>query len=398
MGKIKNYKLIYWLVIFVLFEGLLNSIPLIKYLGLQYLDELIIFFVVINAFLKGKLVNLEKTVFPVVIYFVLISIIQESSTIPNIIIQSFVHLKILFLFIFLNWKLNGHQVIKLLKTIMIVTLIGVVLNILIQSSFNEVLNLKYDYRSGLLRINGFQLNSNNLGITVVLMYILSTSKIRKSRTMYIYTFLAIGFLFLTGSRISIISIVLAFGLWFYLQGSLGKMKLVLLVILLAPAIGYLLSDSDLLRITIGNFEQINEADNTKYIRIIMIYNALKILLMYFPFGAGAATYGTVLSSDSYVYKELGLSSMRFFEEKSGIYDSNWASIIGEFGFLGFIMFTLVIYKLYKYCNLNKRGIYKYPVISSILVFTVSGFTMPVMMNGYTAMLFALFLVYFKKIK
>ena len=58
-------------------------------------------------------------------------------------------------------------------------------------------------------------------------------------------------------------------------------------------------------------------------------------------GTGAATYGTVMSDNSAVYAEIGLQNSRYFVEKDGIYDSNFASLLGEFGFIGLFMFFIV---------------------------------------------------------
>ncbi len=139
---------------------------------------------------------------------------------------------------------------------------------------------------------------------------------------------------------------------------------------------------------------VESADGGGYIRGIIINNSFKLFGDYFPFGSGAATYGSVLSTGSQIYQELGLSSMLFFEEMSGIYDSNWASILGEFGLMGILLFSFLIRKTYNSVKVDFVS-NKSAVCSILVIFIISGITMPVLMNGYLAMLFAIFLIYFK---
>ena len=84
--------------------------------------------------------------------------------------------------------------------------------------------------------------------------------------------------------------------------------------------------------TLSNFSQFSSVDSTQYIRVLMIYYGAQLGLMFFPLGAGAGNFGGVLSADSPVYRLLGVSDMNFFQGLSGIYDSNLAALIGEYGY------------------------------------------------------------------
>jgi len=396
MGNNFTYTLTSSLILLILFNSIFTLIPFFNDLGIQYLDEVLLLYTLVIILFRKKKNKLETIVLFALLYFILISIIQNSSSVLNIIFQSVIHLKFILFTIYIDKKFSSNNLKKLLKFIFLITFIGILINLVLQDTFNQLFDAIVHYRSGFSRIVGFQLSPNNLGFTIIMFFIFIIHKVRYVRLLLIYTISTIGLLFLTGSRTSILSVLIIFGLWFTLQGRVEKLKYIALIVIITPILGYFLVDLELYNITLANLEHANDADESGNIRLIMMYYAIKILFMYFPFGSGSATFGTVTSSGSYVYDVFGLSSMRFFKETSGIYDSNWASVIGEFGFVGLVIFCVIFYRLYKYTNMNRKNLYKLPVLSVVLVFLISGITMPVMMNGYTSMLFALLLVYFKK--
>ena len=123
----------------------------------------------------------------------------------------------------------------------------------------------------------------------------------------------------------------------------------------------------------------------------MIYFAFDLAIDRFPLGTGAATYGTVMSDNSAVYAEIGLQNSRYFVEKDGIYDSNFASLLGEFGFIGLFMFFIVFNRVIT-MPMSKSELYlsesEFRFVLLMLVIAY-GVTTPIFMNTYPAFILAL---------
>lgn len=85
----------------------------------------------------------------------------------------------------------------------------------------------------------------------------------------------------------------------------------------------------------------------------MVYYGTLLASMY-PLGVGAGNFGTVMSGNSPAYEVLGVSNTYFFYNMVGIYDSNLAAIIGEYGFLGLILFIALTHKALKHALYNDK--------------------------------------------
>lgn len=82
---------------------------------------------------------------------------------------------------------------------------------------------------------------------------------------------------------------------------------------------------------------------------------------YFPFGAGFATYGSSTAADYYskLYLEYGFDSKWGLSKESPYFltDSYYPQIIGQFGYIGLIIYLVFIYKIIKNMLFNIRNKY-----------------------------------------
>ena len=119
---------------------------------------------------------------------------------------------------------------------------------------------------------------------------------------------------------------------------------------------------------------------------MIIFLSIQLFITHFPIGSGAATFGSLLSEDSAHYKSIGLDiSSKYIQ--SGIYDSNLATIIGELGLVGVILFVFLFQQMYSTTKkFSINTLYHRTLIVTIIIFAA---TFPVIVNGFSAMLFAL---------
>jgi hypothetical protein len=174
-------------------------------------------------------------------------------------------------------------------------------------------------------------------------------------------------------RLGIVSVFVAFGVYLFLGESsyFSDTKL------------------DILRMT-------NNDDDNYYIRGLMVFNGASLAISHFPFGTGAATFGTVLSKYNTleVYQKVNIPSFWYEgEELSGVYDSGFFSLLAENGFVGIAVMILVMIYFSKYLaarvNANGKGILDVLVITMVLW----SVTEPVIQNGIFTVIYTTLIVY-----
>jgi len=358
-------------------------------------DEFLVvisFFIIFIKNIKNKYIDKFSTLLIFsLLYFVCISYLFGRKANIDVLLQSIIHLKLFFFFALVYWSISSRNIMRIILYIGYLSLIGAIINLIFISSFNNYFDLEISERSSFVRIVGFQLNSNNLGTTLSffgLLIVWGRIKIKNYRVILLS--LIVIFLFLTGSRTAFLIFIL--GVVFYLLSKkkpIYKFAIICLsfvmVIFIVPVM-----ESDIFQKTKNNYisSTVNVMDSG-YIRGIMIYGGVKLFFDEFPIGSGASTYGSVLSKNSIIYDELGMSKMIFFDEMVGVYDSNFATIIGEFGLVGVMVYFFLIKRLIVYLKL-KNSLYSKFIIGSILLLS---FTQPVFMNSYQAIFFTLLIIF-----
>ncbi|WP_195231556.1 hypothetical protein [Coprococcus comes] len=94
-------------------------------------------------------------------------------------------------------------------------------------------------------------------------------------------------------------------------------------------------------------------DETSSVRITLIRKGIEVANRFFPLGAGFATYGSEMASRYYskLYVEFGWANSWAFRANSGLLnDAFFASIVGQFGWIGFGLYLVALYQLFKMIN------------------------------------------------
>ena len=311
-----------------------------------------------------------------------------------VLMQIFVHLKLI-IYVGFAWLFIGpHLSRNVLIILLVVTIVGLVINLMTGAYFNDIFNSPIKIRGGLVRPIGIQADTASLGTTIaligVLLVTLVSSADRKSKLVLLALFSLL--LILSSSRTSLI-IVPIIVLWWFKESFrtfLAVAAVAIMMTMVIPSNKYV---DTIVEITRQNIEWTTENPvESGYIRGIMIFFGFQTANDNLPFGRGAATFGTVFSEDSVVYAELGLRDSYFFIETDGIYDSNIASLLGEFGYLGTLIYLGLLFitmRLFRSREWQQPSEFVFALPLTLLAFSVST---PIFMNSYPAFITALVVV------
>jgi len=82
-------------------------------------------------------------------------------------------------------------------------------------------------------------------------------------------------------------------------------------------------------------------------RLILLKDSVLLAIRHFPLGAGYGTFGSAMAADHYsiLYRQLGYENYWGMSSNGNLFltDNFWPIIIAQFGFLGLIMFILIVY-------------------------------------------------------
>lgn len=131
-------------------------------------------------------------------------------------------------------------------------------------------------------------------------------------------------------------------------------------------------------------------------RARVLNTSFEIANDYFPTGGGFATFGTMISGRYYskAYDKYGLNDRWGFRKDaySFVADGGWATIIGEFGYIGMILFILILICLILSIKerIYKNNVQVLPYISLIGYLLISS-TNEAAFNSNYAVLYAIIL-------
>jgi len=128
-------------------------------------------------------------------------------------------------------------------------------------------------------------------------------------------------------------------------------------------------------------------------RAVALITAFNIANAFFPIGSGFATFGTVPSITSYskAYEIYGLSQRWGFSKVNGTFvgDGGWATIIGQFGYIGIILCVLNLIYIYKIIKRDCGNFKKYFDVIAIMLYTIISSTNEIFFNSDISVLFAI---------
>ncbi|RHW74905.1 O-antigen ligase family protein [Colwellia sp. RSH04] len=367
----------------------------------SFIDEAILFGLFIYAVYKSQSDEVVKYVFLLYLFlFFLYALLSyqaiASRGIITVLLQIFIHLKYMLFFIFCWGTLGPKNSLTFIKVILTISVVFLLINLLTGGLFNTLFDTKVNLRAGSARPIGIQADTGSLGTTFALIGCLLVSGLKSSsNNIKITILLAMTVLILIASTRTALVLLPLVVLW-WLRDSIKSFFIA--SILLACSVFFIQSSKymdEMINITIENIEwTLEDPVASSYIRGIMIYFAFDLAADRFPFGTGAGTYGTVMSDNSAVYAEIGLQDSRYFIEKDGIYDSNFASLLGEFGFIGLFLYLFIFYRVINAPFQNSQqweseGEFRFVLFSLVLAY---GVTTPIFMNTYPAFILSLVMV------
>lgn len=364
----------------------------------QYFDEavqVLLLCYLCFSVATSKVHKSEVALFVSFLFLLGLSLVFGKSPSSNdTIIQTLIHFKFFIFFASMIRIFDTEERIRTLARFFhisaAVMVAGFLANVAFGEAFLDYFQVPGQERGGISRVLGLPLKPNDLSIFVAayLIYVLNAQQ-RSLAFSIIAIAIALAISLMNGSRVGLAGVVVGLtlllrGRYFVLGAAITAMCLVASVFLYGDYLAYAVTETE------RNISELSRINESQYIRGIMIFYGAKLALMNFPFGTGAATFGSVLSKDSPVYAELGLSSLRFFQDMEGVYDSNLATVLGEFGLIGIISFYYLYVAMIS--NLRKRGATEAPILRTSALFALVFITNPLLMYQFNSIIFATTLI------
>lgn len=241
---------------------------------------------------------------------------------------------------------------------------------------------------GLFREAGALGTTMNCGLIIAVSLFIFT---KKKIYLYFALFLTFGVFFTTLKKAIICSCII----WFtyaYFFLSFRKMLNFLIYSISFLFLSILFVGAQILQDIYENIDYLERAGD-EHVRLAMYLASFKIANNYFPFGCGLGSFGSIpslIGSYSKIYYEYGIADIQPLGPEivaSGathmLFDTYWPHILGEMGFLGFILFSLIwlfpISKSLKALkNINDNIFIKsaaFFIFSITILVTIEGFTL-----------------------
>lgn len=346
----RNTFLYYFLVIIIyllVFQNFLQvHIPIVK-----YADEALAVLIFPIILLRKNSWKIKRYDLLLVIGLILILITGMYSSLKlkyqgimmvlsdSLLVNKF--FLVYFLFNMLRKEIDEIESTKILFHFKILTILLFILTIL-----NYLFKLyPYSYRYGIMSNRLFYQHPTFFAAVCVFLLcglIMFSEKINKK-----YLFITIFMIFTTLRTKAIVFGIVALGLIIYLERSNKKITF--------SKIGIIAIISVIIA-----FQQIEfyfiELDNSA--RNVLLKTSIQIASDYFPLGTGFATFGSYFSAKEYspIYSLYGISDIYGIQKDSPTFitDSFWPMILGQFGYLGLIVYVILLFIIFRKIQLEYK--------------------------------------------
>lgn len=383
------------IVLIVFFQILIQKVfgkSSFQFIG--YLDELILVGIMISVilnyryYIKSKNFKIFLLYYLFLIFIGIYPILLSGKGFAPAILQIFLNTKFFLYTIFLSFGHNSEKLwrwlLKLFKGIILVNL-----GLIFLQFTNEPLYFSLFDSSGAdgrIVVNGNMVeravgvfwHSSQLA-TFCCLVLFAFWRLRQN---IFWNFLIIVELLLSFQRQEIATVLICFIVCFYLFNKNNRAFTLKIAKILLPIVAIIISYlfvkffSDSFSRYIDSYSLL-ETDDT---RLIFYLNSINIAISYFPFGSGLGTFGghAAYLFDSVLYGQLGFDNYWWYREGRYMTDTYYPQVIAETGFIGFIVFCIVVIKFYKY--LVSRSEFFSVKIAYLYVFMfvfITGFTSPI---------------------
>ena len=335
----------------------------------SFYDELFVLLVVICGVLFNRN-NIDRKLLYIFILILALGFISNIRypiypSFRSVLVDAFTLFKPFWVLIFLPGCFDEKQKRKAYKIFLPLAQVYIITAFLfgILSQFVD-LGMTSGHRYGIKAYYFLFNNHSGFGISIIAsILILSASYIRN----YIFGFyfiLASIILFFTTKGV-MYSFLLVSWVLFSIRSNSFKIK-TWHIIFLGTAIA-----------VISSFQIKTYFMDSESARMVFIYSSLVLATEFFPFGTGFATFGGKEAYENYsvLYERFGFSNIWGLSKANGMfaYDNYMAGIIAQVGFIGYLLFLILLWLIFKRINSitfqNKR--LKITILAALFMLYVS---------------------------
>lgn len=278
---------------------------------------------------------------------------------------------------------NKEHIIKVIEGLVkISTLLLIIL--LIERVFNDSFLSTKSISSRFIKTYGFIGTVSSLNITFAL-FLLRHNKKTFYYIVILLSLFMIGNLIMLKSILSSLVIIILYIIVFYRKFFLARFVYITGIVIIAVAI---ISSNDSINNKIQKYKQyyLNTSGDDLTPRLLLYREAINIANDHFPFGSGQGTYGSFPVKQHYsdVYISYGLNDkygLGFDSKPNFLFDSHWASVLGELGYLGTIIYIILFFypalMNFKYIRNNSLASYSFLNISILLVIFIESLALAI---------------------
>lgn len=382
----ENFNLINWEPLKFLFPvslGILFSVYVTQF---SYLDEGITLLAVILCcmVIASKLViSYSQIMISLLVLFSIFTlhISVYKVTVVDVYLGAFLIFKFFaILFIVSHLFQNKKFALIFAYVALVISLLGLAINLAIPSVYNNFFELREIYRDGSLRYAGAFLNPNLSGI------VLSGSAAicaNLSRNLYKYRLVILIFMLLIASFIFVSRTTQIFIMFLIIlpyiasRNKLRNYVPILVALMCFLLFSFYLAPSS--QTTTSNLNMLNQSQEAN-VRVLILTSGIRLAIENFPYGAGFGTFASKADVGMKLFQDLGIDQHYAIKQQRGLHDSSVAVILGQLGVIGLVMYLYIVKLL-----LSKQAEFKNCANTVMVFFFILGLVTPFFFSAIMAM-------------